>query len=147
MTEKKINHIAYQLKSNKNESRPGAIVFIGAGCSVSGGIPIANKIVDEVLDKYHYHPSISCLSQKPTYPELMKCLGPRERRNIFKDYVEKAKINVSHIYLAQLMKLGYVDYIVTVNFDNLAQRGLALENIFPTTYDISILNSMDLATT
>ncbi len=147
MIEKNIKHIAYQLKQNKKDGQPGAIVFIGAGCSVSAGIPTTNKIVEFVLEEYKDNPAFESIGDKPTYAEVMNCLGPRRRRDVFRKYVETAKINVSHIYLAQLMKLGFVDYIVTVNFDNLTQRALALVDIFPPTYDISILKDIDLATT
>ena len=145
MIEKKIEHIAYQLKQNLTNKQPGAIVFIGAGCSVSAGIPTAEKIVDYVMENYKYNPEVKCFNEKPSYQQLMECLAPPERKRIIKHYVESAKINVSHIYLAQLLDKGYVDYIVTVNFDNLAQRALALYNNFPPTYDISILK--DLTTT
>jgi len=43
------------------------------------------------------------------------------------------------------MKQGLIDYFLTVNFDNLMLRALALFNIFPPTYDLSILN--DITTT
>ena len=125
------------MKQNRNDGQPGAIVFVGAGCSVSGEIPTADKIVDYVLENYKDNPDILCLDKNPSYAEIMECLGPRNRNKVFKHYVDNAKINVSHIYLAHLMSLGYVDYIVTVNFDNLAQRALALYNIFPPIYDIS----------
>ncbi|WP_188016981.1 SIR2 family protein [Paenibacillus antarcticus] len=62
-----------------------------------------------------------------------------------KGYIDKAKINVTHIYLAQLLQEGFVDYILTVNFDNLMLRALAMFNIFPSTYDMAILK--DLTTT
>lgn len=145
MIEKEIKHIAYQLQRNKKEGNPGAIVFIGAGCSVSAGIPTVDKIIEYVLEEYKDHPDIEKLDRKSSYVDLMECLGPLERNKIFKNYVDKAKINVSHIYLAHLMITEYVDYIVTVNFDNLAQRALALYNNFPPIYDISILK--DLTTT
>lgn len=101
--------------------------------------------MEYVLDNYKDNPDIKCLPPKPSYADLMQCLGPVQRRKIFKYYVEKAKINVSHIYLAHILVNDYVDYVLTVNFDNLAQRALALYNIFPPTYDISILK--DLTTT
>ena len=145
MIEKKIEHIAYQMQQNKKSGQPGAIVFIGAGCSITAGIPSADKIVDYVLENFKDNPDIKGFAKKPTYAELMECLGPIQRNKIFRHYVEAAKINVSHIYLAHLMEKDYVDYIVTVNFDNLAQKALALYNIFPPTYDISILK--DLTTT
>jgi len=145
MIEKKIEHIAYQLKQNMDNKQPGAIVLIGAGCSISAGIPRASVIVDNVLKIHKDNPDIKCVGSNPTYAELMECLSPPVRKKLFKEYVEKAKINVSHIYLAQMMEKGYVDYIVTVNFDNLVQRALALYNLFPPAYDISILK--DLTTT
>ncbi|PHR70057.1 MAG: hypothetical protein COA67_09010 [Lutibacter sp.] len=41
------------------------------------------------------------------------------------------------MYLAQLLKEGYIDYIVTVNFDDLILRACALFNFLPPVYDIS----------
>ena len=75
----------------------------------------------------------------------MDCLLPAQRDELLKRYVDEAKINVTHIYLAQLLKEGFVDYVLTVNFDNLMLRALALYNIFPATYDMAILK--DLTTT
>ena len=83
MIEKNIEHIAYQLKLNKENKQPGAIVFIGAGCSVSAGIPTAKGIVDYVMENYGDNPDIKCFDKKPSYAELMKCLGPLERKKIF----------------------------------------------------------------
>ncbi len=80
-----------------------------------------------------------------TYANLMACIGPNARNTLLKEYVENAKINVAHIYIAQLMVNGYADYILTVNFDNLMQRALALFNEFSPIYDMAILK--DLTTT
>ncbi|HPS63249.1 MAG TPA: hypothetical protein PLK82_09305, partial [Bacteroidales bacterium] len=145
MIEKRIEHIAYKLSENRKENQPGAIVLIGAGCSVSAGIPTAGIIVDQVLEKHKDNPDIKAFGSKPSYADLMACLGPVQRKAIFRDYVGKARINVSHIYLAHLLAEGYVDYILTVNFDDLALRAMALYNVFPPVYDLSILK--DLTTT
>jgi hypothetical protein len=146
MIERKIEELAYQLKQNREDNEPGAIVFIGAGCSISAGIPKASDIVEYVLEKHKDKPKVKLLNGKPTYAQLMACLSPQERKKVFKHYVDDAKTNVSHIYLAQLVKLGFVDYIVTVNFDDLAQRALALYGIFPPIYDISILKDFTTTT-
>ena len=146
MKEKRLDHLVYLLKKMKENNEPKAIVLMGAGCSFSAGIPTANQIVEDVLDRFNDHPDIKhCDPETIRYAELMEYLGPLQRNKLFKSYVENAKINISHIYMAHLMSLGYLDYILTVNFDNLAQRALALYNIFPPTYDISALK--DLTTT
>jgi len=64
----------------------------------------------------------------------------------FKKYIDNAKINVSHIYLAHMLDKGFVDYILTVNFDNLTQRALSLFNQFPAIYDIAILKGLNTST-
>ncbi len=75
----------------------------------------------------------------------MECLTPFERNTLLKSYIDNGKINVTHLYLANLMKEDYIDYVLTVNFDNLMLRALSLYNIFPPTYDMAVLK--DLTTT
>jgi len=85
-------------------------------------------------------------SKERTYARLMDCLLPDQRDELLKKYIAKAKINVTHIYLAQLLNEGFVDYVLTVNFDNLILRALALFNIFPSTYDMAILKEFTTST-
>lgn len=76
----------------------------------------------------------------------MDCLLPNERNTLLKGYIDDAKINVTHIYLAQFIKNELIDYVLTVNFDNLMLRALALYNIYPPTYDMAILKDITTST-
>ena len=141
-----IKELAYLMKLAKEDNLPQPIVFLGAGASKSGGIPLASEIVDDILEKYKNNPRIVSLTMlENTYPRLMECLTPNERNKLLKGYIDFARINVTHIYLAQLITHGYIDYVLTVNFDNLMLRALALFNEFPSTYDMAVLK--DLTTT
>jgi len=143
-----LNYLAFLIKEAKNNNQPCPIVFLGAGASKSGGIPLAREIIEDIKIKYKSNPKVcSYFSSNPTpeYPKLMDCLTPHQRNELLKEYISKAKINVAHIYLAQMMVEGYIDYVLTVNFDNLMLRALALYNEFPPTYDMAILK--DLTTT
>ena len=141
-----IEEIAYIIKQAKNNNQLKPIFFLGAGASKTGGIPLARDIVKDILNKFSDAPSIKKLKEEEkSYSKLMDCLQPYKRDNLLKGYIDNAKINVTHIYLAQLLKNDYVDYILTVNFDNLMLRALALFNVFPSTYDMAILK--DLTTT
>ena len=141
-----IEELAYIIKQAKENGQPKPIFFLGAGASKTGNIPLARDIVKDILEKYVDSPKIKKLTEKEqTYAKLMECLLPYERDKLLKGYIDEAKINVTHLYLAQLLKNDFVDYILTVNFDNLMLRALALFNEFPSTYDMAILK--DLTTT
>lgn len=146
MKEIKIDDLAYVIKKSKENGQPRPIFFLGAGASRTGNIPLANEIESQILSDCSDVPMIKRLSaDKKIYSELMNCLLPMERDELLKNYINKAKVNVTHIYLAQLLKEDFVDYVLTVNFDNLMIKALALLNIFPATYDMAILK--DLTTT
>ncbi|MCG8576966.1 MAG: SIR2 family protein [Flavobacteriales bacterium] len=146
MKEILIDELAYLIKQAKESGQPQPIFFLGAGASASGNIPLAGEIANNILSEYSDSPFIKKLKEdEKTYSRLMECLLPNQRNELLKRYIAEAKINVTHIYLAQLLKNGFVDYVLTVNFDNLMLRALALFNEFPSTYDMAILK--DLTTT
>ncbi|MFY4842710.1 TPR end-of-group domain-containing protein [Aliarcobacter butzleri] len=136
-----IEDLAYLIKNSKEKP----IVFLGAGASITGNIPIAKTIVEDILKKYKDNPRVR-KDTKKTYKSLMDCLLPNERNTLLKGYIDDAKINVTHIYLAQFIKNELIDYVLTVNFDNLMLRALALYNIYPPTYDMAILKDITTST-
>jgi tetratricopeptide (TPR) repeat protein len=147
MKEVSIKELAYLIKQAKENNQPQPIFFLGAGASVTGNIPPAQKITEDILTNFSDSPFIKRLEpEHRTYSKLMECLQPHQRNTLLKQYILEAKINVTHIYLAQLMVHGYVDYVLTVNFDNLMLRALALFNEFPPTYDMAILKDFTTTT-
>lgn len=136
-----IEELAYQIKKAKDKGLPKPIVFLGAGASASAGIPLTDKIVADVKLLYKNKPSVKLLinADEKNYYKIMKALTADERRDLFYDYItnKDVKINVTNIYLAQLLREGYIDFVLTVNFDDLILRACALFNFLPPVYDIS----------
>lgn len=151
MQKRGIEDLVYILKNidinDENVKKP--IVFIGAGASASAGIPLTSEIINTIIFEYGEKPSIKCLCEddKGNYYKLMGALSPNERRNLFKKFInnENVRINITHIYLAQLLVKGYIDYIFTPNFDDLMLKACALFNFIPPVYDVS--NLKDFTTT
>ena len=138
-----VEYLAYLIKEAKTNGTPKPIVFLGAGASKSGGIPDAREITNMILTDFSNNPKIKNIEEKnKNYAYLMDIIGPAQRNILLKKLIDKAKINVTHIYLAQMMKQGFIDYFLTVNFDNLMLRALALFNEFPPTYDLAVLNEI-----
>ena len=110
-------------------------MLIGAGCSISAGIPPARGLVDEILKRHATVCDRRFAGRRPSYGEAMSALAPNERRDLIKPYIDNAKINWAHIALAALLKGGEVDTVLTVNFDNLLARACGLLGLYPATYD------------
>lgn len=128
MNYKSIPELASHIKDLTNRNRE-TIVFVGAGMSKSAGIPTANEI-----------------SGDNDYYEYMQNLSPGKIASIFRNYNNNSKINSAYLFLAYLIKAGYVRNVLTTNFDNLLIRSLALFQIYPSVYDLSISknNTIDI---
>ena len=89
---REIKDLAYILdKVKKNPTQPKPIVLLGAGASISAGIPLANDIAKEILKQFSDKPAINRLNEdeKKDYYHLMSALSPDERRNIFCPFQKK----------------------------------------------------------
>jgi len=109
-------------------------VLLGAGCSISAGIPSASDIVRHIQTHF---PAAYARASSHDYPDCMAALERGVRRDLIGTYIDKAKINWAHLALAQLIDGGYIDRVLTTNFDPLVSRACALVNSFPAVYDFA----------
>ena len=116
------------------EKNTNVNLLIGAGCSVSANIPLAEGIVDEIRRNY---PREYNRAEVKDYATCMSKLTPIERKNLIIDKVNNAKINWAHIAIAQLLKNNYINRVLTTNFDNLILRACSLVGEYPAIYDLA----------
>jgi len=128
-----IEEIAETLQNAKARGK-GCSLLVGAGCSVKAGIPLASGFVKEIEARYSRAYE---RAEEKTYPKCMAELLLSERRDLIAEYVDKAKINWAHICIALLIQAGYVDRILTTNFDLLVVRACAMLGEFPAVYDFA----------
>ena len=114
--------------------RRGCTLLIGAGCSVTAGIPTAAGFVEIIRNE---HKQAYARASEKTYAQCMAELLLAERRDLIARYVDKAQINWAHLCIALLLKEGYVDRVLTTNFDLLVVRACALLGVFPAVYDFA----------
>ena len=131
---REIEDIVETLRNAKERGKKCS-VLVGAGCSVTAGIPAARGFVNIIKEKY---PRDYERADEKTYPKCMAQLSVDEQRSLIVEYVDKAKVNWGHIALAQLMKEGYVDRVLTTNFDPLTMRACSLVGLYPATYDLAV---------
>jgi len=138
MQEATIKYLATKMKALKEQKVGSTILFLGAGVSRSAGIPLASEIMDQLEKDKDIKIFIEQKCKKKSYAGYMDALPTGDRRRFFKKFIEVSNINTSHLYAAQLIAEGYVDCVVTTNFDNLMLKSLTLLNINPSVYDLTI---------
>jgi Tfp pilus assembly protein PilF len=147
-----VEDIAENLKFAKSAGI-GCTLLIGAGCSLEAGIPLASKFV-QIIEK-EFPSAYRRAKEKdfrratergdgvdkdsfvPSYSSCMAELPDINRRQLFARYVDKATINWAHLCIASLVKAGYVDRILTTNFDALIVQACALLGEYPAVYDFA----------
>lgn len=130
---KEMSQIVDVLK-NLSERGIRCNLLVGAGCSVSAGIPTAEGIIKIIEQKF---PSIYSMVKDKSYANCMNALSPDERIDLIKSLVNNAKLNISHVIIAQLLKSGYVHRVLTPNFDNLLIKACSIVNEYPPIYDLA----------
>lgn len=141
--EELLKHLAASLKDAKDIG--GAILLVGAGISVSAGIPPAFKLMKIAIENFpnYFTEEEQRLAQKDLnqlqYNDIMTKLPNVKRKELFKWFIEgneekrieKAKLNFAHIAIAELLKQGYFSRILTVNFDPLLIHACYMVGMYP----------------
>ncbi len=129
-----IDHIVENLRFAKEHGQKTCLL-LGAGCSVSAGIPASNGIITIIMKKF---PAIFRNNPPNSYPECLSRLTGAQQRTIIADCISNAKVNWAHIGIALLIKHGFVDRILTTNFDPLISRACYLLAEYPAVYDLAV---------
>jgi hypothetical protein len=87
--ERKLDDVVHALRFGKGTTRKCSIL-IGAGCSVSAGIPSASGFVDLIKKEF---PGAYGRADPKTYPRCMAQLDRGVQRDLIAREVDGAKIN------------------------------------------------------
>lgn len=166
--EESLMHLAASLKEAKKTGE-GAILLVGAGISVSAGIPPAFKLmklaVKEFPDFFNAKEKLLLKNQSDLtddelkevsqlqYNKLMGKLSNIKRKELFSWFIKgntekdipQAKLNFAHIAIAELLKQGYFSRILTVNFDPLLIHACYMVGMypFPAIYDLGAMGRVN----
>ncbi|MEN9868653.1 MAG: hypothetical protein RL748_4243 [Pseudomonadota bacterium] len=124
-----------------SNARGGCVFLIGAGCSLSAGIPLAGHFIAEI--EKSFPSAFRRASDQKNYNSVMSQLTTSQRTDLLNRYIEKARINWAHLALAQMFHKQKIDRILTVNFDPLIMRACALVGDFPAIYDLATASNFN----
>lgn len=130
--------VAQLLKQAKENKKP-YVFFTGAGCSVQADVPSATGLIQEIREKFPIQvKNIDHEKDKYNYGKYMSALDKDERRRLLKPHIiDNKKINWAHIALACLMQSGYIERVLTFNFDSILSRTCNMLGLHPSIYDFA----------
>ena len=131
--ERSLDEIVETVRKAKDRGKACSLL-IGAGCSVKAGVPTAAGFVEIIREQY---PQAYERAEPKTYPSCMAELMRSERRDLITEYIDNAKINWAHVCIALLMQSGYVDRVLTTNFDLLVAKAASHLCVYPAVYDFA----------
>ncbi len=118
--------------------------LIGAGCSISCGIPSANEILKLIQKKFPISYQKLPLDQRADYRKIIDLLPLNERKELIIEITTGKKVNWGYLALARLMEAGYVSRVLSLNFDHQLQRACSLIGFHPAIYDFAVAPTKDI---
>jgi len=107
-----------QLMRDKKSAGDKFALMLGAGASLSSGVPPTKQIMNEIVARYarDYHDG----SIEERFGDLWRRSTSNDRK-LFLDQYLKCKPSEGYSRLAEIIRMGYFDVIVTFNFDRLLE--------------------------
>jgi hypothetical protein len=131
--ERAVEDIVETLKNARRRGRKATIVA-GAGTSARGNVPTSADFVELIKRDY---PQDYRRAHEKNFHHLMSELAVGEGRDLVESILRESKINWASVCIAQLVKEGFVDRVITANFDMLIARAMSLVGVAPSVYDLS----------
>lgn len=133
-----VQEVAQLLKQAKENKKP-YVFFTGAGCSVKADVPSATGLIQEICEKFPIQvKNLDPEKDKYNYGKYMSALDKDERRRLLKPHIiDNNRINWAHIALACLMQAGYIERVLTFNFDSILSRACNMLGLHPSIYDFA----------
>ncbi|MDF1838026.1 MAG: hypothetical protein P1V35_09170, partial [Planctomycetota bacterium] len=123
---------------------PKVSFIIGAGASLRAGVPLAGGLVQRVREEFGH-----CLNGLPErdrsdYGKVMSRLSPADRKELIEPLLERSVISWGQIALARMMQEGYVERVLTFNFDLVLERASSLLGLHLPVYDFGVAPTREI---
>jgi hypothetical protein len=116
-----VKKLANEMQATKEADEKKFVLLLGAGASLSSGVPSTATIMTELLQRSGDNGQGGDLQRR--FDQLWKGTSDTARRTYLEPYLSKAP-SPGYKMLADLIRAGYFDVVLTFNFDQLLERAL-----------------------
>jgi hypothetical protein len=119
----RVKNLASLMRMRRDQGDEKLVLMLGAGASLSSGVPSTTTIMTELLAANDNENTGGDIAQR--FDQLWKRTPDATRRGFLTPYLERDTApSVGYEKLAELIKAGYFDVILSFNFDQLLERAL-----------------------
>ena len=119
----RIKNLAAQMRMKKEQGDEKFVLLLGAGASLSSGVPPTWTIMSELLKRYDNENTGGDIAQR--FDQLWNRTPDTMRRGFLQPYLKLPNPpSTGYAKLAELIRAGYFDLAVTFNFDDLLETSL-----------------------
>ena len=106
-------------------------IFCGAGISKNSGLPLANELLQYIIEKLPFDKKDieEIVASNFPFEAFMESLSENTDISKILDIFKEGEPNTAHILIARLAKNGYLKTIFTTNFDLLIEKALEKEGL------------------
>jgi len=111
----RIDGLAKRMRAKRESGSHPYVLVLGAGASLSSGTSLNRSVVERVVGEYNLN----------AFDEYLDECSDDERFAILRDLVEGTSPSKGYQCLAELIRAGYFDVILSTNFDPLLEDAIA----------------------
>lgn len=119
----RVKSLASLMRMKKEQGQPSFVLMLGAGASISSGVPSASTIMKELVSKYD-DSAMNGAGVEQRFDRLWTRSPDHIRAGFLEPYLKKREPSIGYRKLAELIKAEYFDVILTFNFDDLIETAL-----------------------
>jgi len=118
----RVKNLANLMRLKKEQGDGNFVLMLGAGASISSGVPPTRAIMEQLLQTYGNGNEGATVEQR--FDQLWKRTSNGMRQEFLRAYLEPKTLSDGYRKLAELIKAGYFDLVLSFNFDNLLETAL-----------------------
>jgi hypothetical protein len=115
-----------------HRKRKKVVLFLGAQASIESGNEEIDSIIDRVIQEHRSDlTQISNANRYEVFYETFNDMPQDLRHLVLSDLFQSMEPTEGYVFLAELVKRGYFDVVITTNFDNLLETSFTEQQLVP----------------
>jgi hypothetical protein len=119
--------LANLIRTKQQQGAQKFVLMLGAGASLASGMPFTNQLKSDLLREFGSGTTGGDVDER--FDRMWEETTPANRNIMLQIYFKDLQPSPGYHHLAQLIKEGCFDIVITLNFDNVLEAALDLAGV------------------